>query len=509
MRRIDLVLSSSPSGGHRSVSLRGPRSAAFLSGLAVLFAASGSPAAGTGCGSGSPCTQPSAIGGCSDATCCESVCAVMIQCCEVAWDSSCVSLTASVCGMFDYQCNTGPNAPANDCAPSAASIAFDQTVAFSTVNAGTDGPPVEACSQGKDIWFLVGALDPGDIDIEVVTPGFDSTISLYDVGWSAEFNPSFLPQYHIRCIDQMGAGGESARLSEVQPFRFYLVRVAGFNGQSGTGTIRCTFRQYLFDTGRSRPVLYDATNQGNLALVNLGWSSGNLAAGSPQRWSAQGFRLGVPGDGKAWAVTSVQAFGFTPVGVQNPTLGMRIWHRHGVSNPNGELMVLGTTVPFPVPYDLPGGLANELHEIDLSGAPPVLLSGDYWLTVYAESPNAPNPPANFVWLTNAPFGVDNLDPITLEPRMWRSMIQPNPGFMVYNLPPTTLAQQPGLDPNDLYSAAFRIVGYQVQAPVPECPFDFNNNGVVDGADLGLLLAAGGTGVEIGQLLGAWGPCPTE
>jgi hypothetical protein len=54
-----------------------------------------------------------------------------------------------------------------------------------------------------------------------------------------------------------------------------------------------------------------------------------------------------------------------------------------------------------------------------------------------------------------------------------------------------------------------------------CRFDFNNDGLVDGADLGLLLAAWGTnqcpydannsgsvdGADLGLLLAAWGPCP--
>jgi hypothetical protein len=54
-----------------------------------------------------------------------------------------------------------------------------------------------------------------------------------------------------------------------------------------------------------------------------------------------------------------------------------------------------------------------------------------------------------------------------------------------------------------------------------CPADLNNSGTVDGADLGILLAAwgsGGTtadlngsglvdGADLGALLAAWGPCP--
>ncbi|MFO0872884.1 MAG: hypothetical protein U0575_02780 [Phycisphaerales bacterium] len=54
---------------------------------------------------------------------------------------------------------------------------------------------------------------------------------------------------------------------------------------------------------------------------------------------------------------------------------------------------------------------------------------------------------------------------------------------------------------------------------PACPFDLNADGVVDGADLGILLGAWGgaqvgdldgngvvDGADLGLLLGAWGPC---
>ena len=54
----------------------------------------------------------------------------------------------------------------------------------------------------------------------------------------------------------------------------------------------------------------------------------------------------------------------------------------------------------------------------------------------------------------------------------------------------------------------------------DCPEDINDDGVVDGADLGLLLGAWGTGgsdadvnedgnvngADLGLLLGAWGAC---
>jgi len=72
-----------------------------------------------------------------------------------------------------------------------------------------------------------------------------------------------------------------------------------------------------------------------------------------------------------------------------------------------------------------------------------------------------------------------------------------------------------------------LVSAEVSSPDPLCPADINGDGVVNGADLGLLLAAFGPGcdcecvnpdlngdghidgADMGLLLGAWGPCQNE
>lgn len=70
-----------------------------------------------------------------------------------------------------------------------------------------------------------------------------------------------------------------------------------------------------------------------------------------------------------------------------------------------------------------------------------------------------------------------------------------------------------------------VVASLVALPVARCvacpPPDFNNSGQIDGADLGMLLAAWNTpgcdlngdittdGADLGMLLAAWGPCPPQ
>jgi hypothetical protein len=50
----------------------------------------GDPAAGS-------CSQPHATGACSDLACCTAVCGLDPSCCEFAWDQLCVALAATVC----------------------------------------------------------------------------------------------------------------------------------------------------------------------------------------------------------------------------------------------------------------------------------------------------------------------------------------------------------------------------------------------------------------------------
>ncbi|MFO0875554.1 MAG: CHRD domain-containing protein [Phycisphaerales bacterium] len=74
--------------------------------------------------------------------------------------------------------------------------------------------------------------------------------------------------------------------------------------------------------------------------------------------------------------------------------------------------------------------------------------------------------------------------------------------------------------NDFPAGALR--SQLVEPPPPPCPGDFNGDHVIDGADLGVLLAAWGNtsgpedlngdgivdGADLGLLLASWGPCPT-
>jgi hypothetical protein len=209
----------------------------------------------------------------------------------------------------------------------------------------------------------------------------------------------------------------------------------------------------LWDTGPPRQVLYDAAGGGNHALTYLGFSSGDIGAGSDQRWSAQAFSLP---EGN-WRIDQIDADWFVVAGFEFTTINWTVWSRTGTARPeDGDQVITGSIAASSVP-DLDDPEIPEadiwLHQIpvdfDLAG-------GDYYLTLYAsDTPN--NHTANLAWLTNADNGLNLVDENDLA-YMWRSALFPAPGFAKYQLSELILKQQDGLDPKDVYNTSFTIYG---------------------------------------------------
>jgi len=480
---------------------------ASVSAVFGQFAICGDEAAGS-------CGEANGTPGCNNFACCELVCADLPFCCDFEWDELCADLAIQpeYCNIFVYNCEPGPGSPPNNCATSALVADLDVTYSFDTTNATTDGPTNEPCDQGKDIWYIVEVDGVGELRIDLVTPLWDSVIGVYDLGATPAFNPEQLPSLFIGCVDPNAAGGEIGILGTTGP-GFFLVRISGFQSEFGEGDVTFTFRQFLFNTGGTQPVIF------NGGLTNLGFSSGDLGPGLEQRWSAMPFTLGDPGPGQVWRVLSIQAAGFEPAGVVNELLEFKIWSRSNLQSPptGADPVLVEGAVPFPTPFDIPGNPANEGHEIETDFTLP---AGDYWLTVYASNSSGGAQPSNFAWFINAQNAIHILDPVSGDPFQWRSATFPIPGFLATSFAAVQPAE--GFDPDALYSCGFRILGNAEKDSGGEpCVGDLNGDGVVNGADLGILLEAWGSsnpaadlnndgvvnGADLGILLENWGGCP--
>jgi hypothetical protein len=182
--------------------------------------------------------------GCDEPLCCGRVCAIDPACCDAAWDAGCVEAAESLCGLYVYECAAG--GPANDCPTNATAVADGDTIAFSTSNANSSAPagcedydpPLHA-----DVWYRFTA-DSGGLLVASTcgTANFDTKLRGYDVG-DGSLDPNTLPERLIACNDEGdGCAGYTSTLAfQVDAGMSYLVAVGGFEGDRGTGTVSFSF----------------------------------------------------------------------------------------------------------------------------------------------------------------------------------------------------------------------------------------------------------------------------
>ncbi len=182
-----------------------------------------------------PCGVPHATPGCADAECCTAVCKIDPLCCSTAWDELCVGLAETICGL---------EPPANDLCADALEIPLGSTP-FSNRLADTDGPELpEACDEGfglsfeSDVWFLHVAVCDGFLKVRTCDfDAFDTRLAVYAGGCK--------DGEVIACNDQAPLctpTGASRLLAPIVCGETYLIRVGGFKGDTGEGTLtlECT-----------------------------------------------------------------------------------------------------------------------------------------------------------------------------------------------------------------------------------------------------------------------------
>jgi hypothetical protein len=167
---------------------------------------------------------------------------------------------------------------ANDACANAAPIGLGPT-AFNTSSSTTDGPdhPVQCnffSNPGitKDQWFTYTADQTGQITAQTCGSSYDTEIAVY-----AGTNCGTLQSAILACNDDAETCGSNSRQSLVQwvaqPGQTFLIRVGGFNNQSGAGTLTlsrftsgaCCNQQ----NGACLPMLESTCN--GVGLTFIGW----------------------------------------------------------------------------------------------------------------------------------------------------------------------------------------------------------------------------------------------
>jgi len=119
-------------------------------------------------------------------------------------------------------------------------VVTDGTTAFSNVGATTDGPfEGERCDDleiGADIWFTYTATCTGMAIVSLCGSEYDTTLAVYN-GSACPTRPRA-----IQCSDDDCRDLESRIIVPVVQGQTYLVRVGGYDDETGTGvlSIRCT-----------------------------------------------------------------------------------------------------------------------------------------------------------------------------------------------------------------------------------------------------------------------------
>jgi len=274
--------------------------------------------AAVGCPATGGCGVVHATPGCSDATCCTSVCAANPLCCEIGWDQSCVDAAVAACGIFVYNCVSPNPSVSNDCATNATIVNVDSTIAFNNTGCNQDGPNHSAttCSSGNDtffndIWYRAKALANGSLRVATCNQvTFDSKLAVYDMGTAnpASFDYNTLNTALVACNDDGSAACQATAVyaSELTinalQNHYYLIRVATYDVPgSGSVTIDlpepCVLGAF---TGTEAEACGGTSNNG----CNAGGATEPLAAGATIKgtfWADAGAR-----DTDFYAITVAQ-----------------------------------------------------------------------------------------------------------------------------------------------------------------------------------------------------------
>ncbi|MFQ5414815.1 MAG: M12 family metallo-peptidase, partial [Phycisphaerae bacterium] len=184
------------------------------------------------------CCTANGTPGCNDSACCDAICAFDPFCCDTSWDSICANEAA-----VNGSCPCGAGGPANDNCADAVTIPAGDT-AFDTNGATTDGPSHPECDFGfgdggavmSDIWYAFTPDCDGDLTVSTCnTANYDTKIAVYS-GCSCP------PTNLLGCNDDgTGCAGFTSLLTvPVTSGVCTLIRVGGFNGATGSGTLNLT-----------------------------------------------------------------------------------------------------------------------------------------------------------------------------------------------------------------------------------------------------------------------------
>jgi len=457
------------------------------------------------------CGLPNGTPGCDDFACCETICAFFSSCCDFAWDELCVEFAIQECGIFVYECNSGPGAPANDCVANATEVFANSQLAFNSTNASTDGPNQPECGSGendtpihKDLWYYWVATEDGTFTASTCNiTFFDTKIAIYDLGSElpSQIDPTFLPQFFIECNEDCGDAAFASELSvQVVAGNVYLTRVGGYLGAGGPGEIAFLFEEPVpfpdpdtCETSQGTDPLTHSNDPvptaqqvacagGGITTANQWANSFDLSQGATagQDYLLYCIDFGYGNTGPD-IIATINVYVDTDGGAPlSPGIDLVLIGTRTVGLPTSTVTRIFAT--FEEPICIP---ANSVIVVELDI--PAQTAGSARIAGNPAGQTAP------LYLRSAACGITNFASTA------------SIGFPAANWTMSVIG-------------SVSCDG----GPGTPCPADLTGDGIVGGADLGQLLNAWGScpgcpadltgdgivnGADLGALLNAWGACP--
>ena len=471
-----------------------------------FFELGGAPNTACVDGAGS-CVESRPEPGCDDLLCCELVCDIDEVCCLVEWDSTCVSYAVDLCGLYQYDCEA-PGPQANDCATSPATAENGVVYAFDTTGANTDGPDEVGCGSAgddlpvwSDLWYMFDAdVDGLMIATCCLDANFDTKIAAYNAGASGStFNPNNLPSAFIGCNEDCDDPDfyTSELIVPVTGGNQYLIRLGGHLQATGTGNIRIYIDEpepkidpQVCDNPGDNPVTQSDTldlTEGGVACAAGGISTENAFCRVYTKDELGGgdYQVNCINFGRAnsgsYLPGIINLYKDPDGGDPGPMGNLELLASNefgGYTTPDG---FAPDTVSFgdqPVCVSLADGetlVVEMAHEASVDGF--VTFGGG----------NA-NTPGSFVWVRTDSCGITEY--ITLESigftQQWTVELSGTASENCVDLSCSADLNDDGVvDGIDLGL----VLGYW---GCTGCPEDLNGDGTVDGGDMGILFAEWGT-----------------
>jgi hypothetical protein len=186
------------------------------------------------------CCADNGTPGCSDDTCCQTICACDPYCCDTEWDEFCSGngFMGSGCGAA-LLCASCSGLVNDNCA--AAIAVGEGSFSFDTTGATTDGPnepgPCTFFSYSQidsDIWYRYTPSCTSIATFSLCSSGYDTKMAIY-AGGNCPTSSSA-----VACNDDAcgpGQGLQSQTTLSVVAGNTYLIRIGGYQGATGSGML--------------------------------------------------------------------------------------------------------------------------------------------------------------------------------------------------------------------------------------------------------------------------------